>query len=153
MSRFPDLARGLALAVALTGAAAAQDTADAPAADPARQEWIEARLAALGAVARKHRVDTRELPALRDTLAAELAELGGGDREAAGRVTHGGLDPADPRRRGPNTCDQDGDSSGRPDPTLPAAAAVPGGRVRGSRGPRGGFGGDRGVERRGFAIR
>ena len=51
---------------------------DALDADPARQEWIEARLAALEAVARKHRVETRELPALRDALAAELAELEAG---------------------------------------------------------------------------
>ena len=51
---------------------------DALDADPARQEWIEARLAALEAVARKHRVETRELPALRDALAAELSELDAG---------------------------------------------------------------------------
>ncbi|MBK6350152.1 MAG: DNA repair protein RecN [Proteobacteria bacterium] len=51
---------------------------DALDADPARQEWIEARLAALEAVARKHRVETRGLPALRDTLAAELTELDAG---------------------------------------------------------------------------
>jgi DNA repair protein RecN (Recombination protein N) len=44
-------------------------------ADPARQEWVEARLAALEAVARKHRVEPRELPALRAVLEAELAEL------------------------------------------------------------------------------
>ncbi len=49
--------------------------ADALEADPARQEWVEARLAALEAVARKHRADARELPELRDTLAAELSEL------------------------------------------------------------------------------
>ena len=47
-------------------------------ADPARQEWVEARLAALETVARKHRIETRELPALRDSLAAELAELEAG---------------------------------------------------------------------------
>jgi DNA repair protein RecN (Recombination protein N) len=47
-------------------------------ADPARQEWIEARLAALEAVARKHRVETRELPTLRGALGAELAELEAG---------------------------------------------------------------------------
>jgi DNA repair protein RecN (Recombination protein N) len=52
--------------------------ADALDADPARQEWIEARLAALEAVARKHRVETRELPALRESLAAELDELEAG---------------------------------------------------------------------------
>jgi DNA repair protein RecN (Recombination protein N) len=47
-------------------------------ADPARQEWVEARLAALETVARKHRIETRELPALRDSLVAELAELEAG---------------------------------------------------------------------------
>jgi DNA repair protein RecN (Recombination protein N) len=47
-------------------------------ADPARQEWIEARLAALEGVARKHRVETSELPALHATLAAELAGLEAG---------------------------------------------------------------------------
>jgi len=51
---------------------------DALDADPARQEWIEARLAALEAVARKHRVEIRELPALRDALATELSELDAG---------------------------------------------------------------------------
>jgi DNA repair protein RecN (Recombination protein N) len=56
---------------------------DALDADPARQEWIEARLAALEAVARKHRVETRELPALRDALAAELAGLEAGAVSAA----------------------------------------------------------------------
>jgi len=49
--------------------------AEALEADPARQEWLEARLAALEAVARKHRVDVPELPALRDGLAAELTAL------------------------------------------------------------------------------
>jgi DNA repair protein RecN (Recombination protein N) len=52
--------------------------ADALEADPARQEWLEARLAALEAVARKHRVETHELPGLRDTLAAEFAALESG---------------------------------------------------------------------------
>jgi DNA repair protein RecN (Recombination protein N) len=47
-------------------------------ADPARQEWVESRLAALEAVARKHRVETNELPALRERLEAELAELESG---------------------------------------------------------------------------
>jgi DNA repair protein RecN (Recombination protein N) len=49
--------------------------ADGLEADPARQEWVEARLAALEAAARKHRIDARELPATRDALARELAEL------------------------------------------------------------------------------
>jgi DNA repair protein RecN (Recombination protein N) len=44
-------------------------------ADPARQEAVEARLAALEAAARKHRVEVGELPALRERLAAELAGL------------------------------------------------------------------------------
>ncbi|HEX7373954.1 MAG TPA: DNA repair protein RecN, partial [Steroidobacteraceae bacterium] len=44
-------------------------------ADPGRQEWLEARLAALEAAARKHRVEIEELPALRGTLSAELHEL------------------------------------------------------------------------------
>jgi DNA repair protein RecN (Recombination protein N) len=52
--------------------------ADALDADPARQEWIEARLAALEGVARKHRIETRELPALRATLVAELTALEAG---------------------------------------------------------------------------
>jgi DNA repair protein RecN (Recombination protein N) len=43
-------------------------------ADPARQEWIESRLAALEDVARKHRVDPAELPELRDRLMRELSE-------------------------------------------------------------------------------
>ncbi len=48
---------------------------DALEADPARQEWVEARLASFEALARKHRVDATELPTLRERLAAELAEL------------------------------------------------------------------------------
>ena len=48
-------------------------------ADPARQEWVEGRLAALEAAARKHRVEPAALPDLRNQLATELATL----REAA----------------------------------------------------------------------
>jgi DNA repair protein RecN (Recombination protein N) len=44
-------------------------------ADPARQEWVEARLAALEGVARKHRVEVSALPALRERLDEELREL------------------------------------------------------------------------------
>ena len=44
-------------------------------ADPARQELVEARLAALEAVARKHRVAVDELADLRERLSAELAGL------------------------------------------------------------------------------
>jgi DNA repair protein RecN (Recombination protein N) len=47
-------------------------------ADPARQEWVEARLAALETMARKHRVESRELPSLRLTLEDELAGLEAG---------------------------------------------------------------------------
>jgi DNA repair protein RecN (Recombination protein N) len=52
-------------------------------ADPARQEWVEARLAALEAVARKHRIEVRELPALQERLASELGELEDGATSAA----------------------------------------------------------------------
>ncbi|MCE3285703.1 MAG: hypothetical protein K0R70_1959, partial [Steroidobacteraceae bacterium] len=51
---------------------------DALEADPVRQEWVESRLAALEAVARKHRVEPRELPALRERLEAEFDELEAG---------------------------------------------------------------------------
>jgi DNA repair protein RecN (Recombination protein N) len=47
-------------------------------ADPGRQEWVEARLAALEAVARKHRVEVAEVPAIHRTLADELAGLDAG---------------------------------------------------------------------------
>ncbi len=43
--------------------------------DPARQDAVEERLAAIQAVARKHRVEPDELPALRERLASDLAEL------------------------------------------------------------------------------
>jgi DNA repair protein RecN (Recombination protein N) len=52
-------------------------------ADPARQEWVEARLAALEGVARKHRVDASALPALRERLDTELRELEAGTVSAA----------------------------------------------------------------------
>jgi DNA repair protein RecN (Recombination protein N) len=45
-------------------------------ADPARQDFVEARLAALEAAARKHRVEVGDLPALRERLSAELTGLG-----------------------------------------------------------------------------
>ena len=47
-------------------------------ADPARQEWVESRLAALEAVARKHRVEPADLPTLRSRLETELAEIESG---------------------------------------------------------------------------
>lgn len=49
--------------------------ADALEADPARQEWVEARLAALEEAARKHRVAAERLPDVRRDLTAELAGL------------------------------------------------------------------------------
>jgi DNA repair protein RecN (Recombination protein N) len=49
--------------------------ADALEADPARQEWVESRLAALEDAARKHRVDVDALPDLRERLTRELATL------------------------------------------------------------------------------
>jgi len=52
--------------------------ADSLEADPARQDWLESRLAALEDAARKHRVETRELPGLRKQLASELQDLRGG---------------------------------------------------------------------------
>jgi DNA repair protein RecN (Recombination protein N) len=48
---------------------------DALEADPARQEWVESRLAALEAVARKHRVEVADLPDVRNRLGGELREL------------------------------------------------------------------------------
>ena len=43
--------------------------------DPGRRDWIEERLDALQAVARKHRVETSELPGLAVRLQQELDEL------------------------------------------------------------------------------
>ena len=51
--------------------------ADSLEADPARQEWIESRLAALESAARKHRREVEHLPALRAELTAELESLRG----------------------------------------------------------------------------
>ena len=44
-------------------------------ADPARQEWLEQRLAAIESIARKHRVEPGMLPALLQNLTAELRHL------------------------------------------------------------------------------
>ena len=52
--------------------------ADSLEADPARQEQIEARLAALEDAARKHRVETAQLPEVRARLAGELQALRAG---------------------------------------------------------------------------
>jgi DNA repair protein RecN (Recombination protein N) len=43
--------------------------------DPARQEWVERRLASIEELARKHRVAPAELHATRERIAAELHEL------------------------------------------------------------------------------
>jgi len=58
--------------------------ADGLEADPARQEWIESRLAALEAAARKHRCDVDRLPALRVELSNELESLRSGAVDLAG---------------------------------------------------------------------
>lgn len=50
--------------------------------DAGRRDWVEERLEAIRAVARKHRVEPGELPALGARLAQELDELS--DAEAAG---------------------------------------------------------------------
>ena len=44
-------------------------------ADPARQEWVEQRLAAMESIARKHRVEPAMLPALLQNLRADLKHL------------------------------------------------------------------------------
>jgi DNA repair protein RecN (Recombination protein N) len=44
-------------------------------ADPARQEWLESRLAAMETLARKHRCQPADLPALHESLQAELRQL------------------------------------------------------------------------------
>ncbi len=43
--------------------------------DPARRDWVEERLDAIQSIARKHRVEPAELPALAERLAAEHDEL------------------------------------------------------------------------------
>jgi DNA repair protein RecN (Recombination protein N) len=52
-------------------------------ADPARQEWVEVRLAALEEAARKHRVEAARLPELRNELTAELTGLRDGSASLA----------------------------------------------------------------------
>jgi len=49
--------------------------------DPARLDWVEDRLAAIHALARKHRCEPEELPALATRLAGELSELEGADQD------------------------------------------------------------------------
>jgi DNA repair protein RecN (Recombination protein N) len=52
--------------------------ADSLEADPARQEWLESRLAALESAARKHRCNVEQLPELRRQLGDELTSLRAG---------------------------------------------------------------------------
>jgi DNA repair protein RecN (Recombination protein N) len=91
LARAQSLARQLAgLDSGLAGASAAIDEAaaacrealstlsryaDSLEADPERQEWLEARLAAMEAIARKHRVEVATLTEHHDKLRAELAAL------------------------------------------------------------------------------
>lgn len=80
----PTLAEALAaLDRAIIEGSAAQDKLDEAAEvlafDPARLEADEARLFELRAVARKHRVQPDDLPALAETLAARLAQLASGE--------------------------------------------------------------------------
>ncbi|MAC33807.1 MAG: DNA repair protein RecN [Haliea sp.] len=51
--------------------------------EPERLAAVEQRLAQVHDIARKHRVRPEELPALTETLRAELDELGGGDERLA----------------------------------------------------------------------
>jgi DNA repair protein RecN (Recombination protein N) len=52
--------------------------------DPARQDQIETRLAAVQDLARKHRVPAEDLPARTHALAEELAALSGGESQLPG---------------------------------------------------------------------
>jgi len=52
--------------------------------DPHRRDWVEERLDAVQAIARKHRVTANELPALQDRLRQELDELA--NAEETGRA-------------------------------------------------------------------
>ena len=63
-------------------------------ANPARQEWIESRLAAFEDLARKHRVDPTELPELQGRLMRELSET----RDGAASLADLGQRRAEARR-------------------------------------------------------
>ena len=43
--------------------------------DPSRRDWVEERLDAIQAIARKHRIDATEIPALHERLQHELDEI------------------------------------------------------------------------------
>ena len=64
-------------------------------ADPARQEWVEQRLAAIETIARKHRVEAAHLLDLQEKLASEFEQL---ERlEASIEQVKKGLDSAEAR--------------------------------------------------------
>jgi len=51
--------------------------------DPARRDWVEERLDAIQAIARKHRIQAEELPALQDRIRDELADLSNAEERSA----------------------------------------------------------------------
>jgi len=75
--------------------------ADALEADPARQEWLESRLAALESAARKHRCNVEQLPELRRQLGDELTSLRAGavDRAELARRLAGAREARDQAAR------------------------------------------------------
>lgn len=64
-------------------------------ADPARQEWVEQRLAAIETIARKHRVEPEHLLDLQEKLASEFEQLE--KLEASIEQVKKGLDSAEAR--------------------------------------------------------
>lgn len=52
-------------------------------ADPERRDWVEERLAAVQAIARKHRVEPDELPSLRERLLQQVDELANAEATGA----------------------------------------------------------------------
>ncbi|HET6628590.1 MAG TPA: DNA repair protein RecN [Woeseiaceae bacterium] len=52
-------------------------------ADPERRDWVEERLAAVQAIARKHRVEPEELPPLRERLLQQVDELANAEATGA----------------------------------------------------------------------
>jgi len=74
---------------------------DALEADPARQEWLESRLAALESAARKHRCNVEQLPELRRQLGDELTSLRAGavDRAELARRLAGAREARDQAAR------------------------------------------------------
>jgi DNA repair protein RecN (Recombination protein N) len=56
---------------------------DALEVDPARRDWVEERLDAIQAIARKHRVEASELPVLKDRLVVQRDELANAEATGA----------------------------------------------------------------------